>query len=138
MPNRMLSSRLMLSLALAFVCIFSTLVATARPPQRRANCGTVTDADIVAAVQAKIKADRRYDGQWSHINVSSQGRVVTLDGFVFGKGAVARLASLARSVKCVARVQNNLRNFRAAGCGPGQKPCGDICIDEKSDCNIIR
>ncbi|HSK74423.1 MAG TPA: hypothetical protein VK892_22170 [Pyrinomonadaceae bacterium] len=21
-------------------------------------------------------------------------------------------------------------------CGPGQKKCGDICIDERADCNI--
>ena len=140
MPNRILSPRLMLSLALAFACIFSMLVvATARPPQRRrASCATVADADIVAAVQAKIKADHRYDGQWTHINVSSQGRVVTLDGYVVGKGAIARLAGYARAVRCVARVRNNLSSYKSAGCGPGQKSCGDICIEEKSECNIIQ
>src|SRR2546423_2420091 len=103
MPNRIYARRLTLACTLACVCLFSTLaVATARTSQRRraararpaaVDCSTVTDADIVMAIQAKIKADRRYAGQWTHINVSSHERVVTLECWVAGKGAISRLVS---------------------------------------------
>ena len=147
MPNRIPPRRLTLAFTLACVYIFSALaVATARTPQRRraararpatVDCATTTDADIVAAIQAKIKADRRYAGQWTHINVSSRERVVTLEGWVAGKGAITRLRSYARATKCVVRVQSYLGNHKSVGCGPDQKPCGDGCVDKDSDCNAI-
>src|SRR5881275_3629674 len=111
MPNRIPPRRLTLAFTLACVCIFSALaVATARTPQRHragrarpaaVDCSTMTDADIVTAIQAKIKADRRYTDQWTHINVSSRERVVTLEGWVAGKGAIPRLVSYAKRTKCV-------------------------------------
>lgn len=144
MPNRIPSRRLTLAFTLACVCIFSALaVATARTPQRRRAarariaCATVTDADIVTAIQNKIKADRRYAGQWTHINVSSREHVVTLEGWVAGKGAIPRLVSYARATKCVVRVISHLGNYKTVGCGPGQKPCGDGCVDKDSDCNAM-
>jgi hypothetical protein len=144
MPNRTPPRHRALAFVLACVCIFSTLaVPTAGTPQRRrarparVDCATVTDADIVKAIQDKIKADRRYKGQWTHINVSSRERVVTLEGYAFGKGAVGRLVGYANSTQCVVRVVSHMRNYLGAGCGPNEKPCGDGCIAKDSDCNII-
>ena len=74
----------------------------------RFDDGQVAREDIVTAIQAKIKADRRYAGQWTHINVSSRERVVTLEGWVVGKGAIPRLVSYAKRTKCVARVESKL------------------------------
>ncbi|MFL6208206.1 MAG: BON domain-containing protein [Pyrinomonadaceae bacterium] len=147
MPNRIPPRRLTLAFMLACVCIFSALaVATARTPQRRraararpaaVDCSTMTDADIVTAIQAKIKADNRYTGQWAHINVSSRERVVRLEGWIVGKGAIPRLVSYAKRTKCVARVENRLHPHKSVGCGPNEKPCGDGCVERASDCNAI-
>jgi osmotically-inducible protein OsmY len=140
--------RLTLVFTLACVCVFSALVvATARTPQRRraararpvaVDCSTMTDADIVTAIQAKIKADSRYTGQWTHINVSSRERAVTLEGWIAGKGAIPRLVSYAKQTKCVARVQSRLGAYKSVGCGRNEKPCGDGCIAKDSDCNAMQ
>src|SRR5205085_10187031 len=112
MPNPMPPRRLTLTFTLACVCLFGALVvATAQTRRHRAHraraaavdCATVTDADIVKAIQEKIKADPLYKGQWTHINVSSKERVVSLDGWVAGKGAISRLVRYAKATKCVAR-----------------------------------
>jgi osmotically-inducible protein OsmY len=147
MPNRIHARRLTLAFTLACVCIFSVLiVAPARSPQRRraaparpaaVDCSTMTDADIVTAIQAKIKADGRYAGQWTHINVSSHERVVTLEGWIAGKGTIPRLVSYAKRTKCVVRVENRLHPHKSVGCGPNEKPCGDGCVARDSDCNVI-
>jgi hypothetical protein len=102
-------------------------------------CGSTTDAEIVAAVQEKIKADKRFDDQWRHINVSSLKRVVTLSGWVKGRAQVNDLIKYARAIRCVRRVLGNrLRPFRSVGCAAGQKRCGDICIDRNQNCNLIQ
>ena len=107
------------------------------PAQR--GCRATTDAEIVSAIHEKIKADRRFDEQWSHINVSSRDRVVRLRGWVEGRAQVRALTRYAAATRCVKRVINkNLRHFLStAGCLPGQKRCGDLCIDQDEDCNII-
>ena len=101
-------------------------------------CGSTTDAEIVAAVQEKIKADKRFDDQWRHINVSSRNRVVTLQGWVKGRAQVNALFKYARTTRCVRRVLNRLRPYRTVGCMAGQKRCGDICIDRNQNCNLIQ
>jgi len=105
--------------------------------QSQAPCATTTDAQIVAAIQEKIKADQRFNDQWRHINVSSRQRVVTLKGWVKGRAQVTALVKFAKTTACVKRVINKLSPFRTVGCGPGEKPCGDICIDRNQDCNPI-
>jgi hypothetical protein len=107
------------------------------PAQNR--CGSTTDAEIVAAVQEKIKADKRFDDQWRHINVSSRNRIVTLRGWVKGPVQARDLIKYARTTRCVRRVNSeNLKSFRIGGCLPGMKKCGDICIDRNQDCNLIQ
>ncbi len=106
------------------------------PAQSR--CRSTTDAEIVAAIHEKIKADTRFDDQWKHINVSSRNRVVTLSGWVKGRVQVRDLGKFASTTACVRRVINRLKPRRKVGCGPGQARCGDICISASEDCNIIQ
>jgi BON domain len=101
-------------------------------------CASTSDAQIVAAIQEKIKADKRFDGQWRHLNVSSRDRVVTLNGWVKGRVQIRVLVRFAAQTSCVKRVINRLSPYRTVGCGPGQKPCGDICIDRTQDCNMLQ
>ncbi|MGO4881437.1 MAG: BON domain-containing protein [Bryobacteraceae bacterium] len=82
----------------------------------------VDDASITKNVKAKLSAafgriedrqvqqfDRGADQQTvTYIAVSSANGVVTLTGEVNGKRAKARAGDIARSVKGVARVNNNL------------------------------
>ena len=106
--------------------------------QKQAPCAATTDAQIVAAIQEKIKADPRFNDQWRHINVSSRNRVVTLDGWVKGTTQRSALVRYAWKTACVRKVINRLHPFRTVGCGPGQKVCGDICIDRNQECNLIQ
>ncbi|MBS1786667.1 MAG: BON domain-containing protein [Acidobacteria bacterium] len=106
-------------------------------PPAKVDCSTVTDADIVKSIQDKIKADPAFQEQLKQINVSSDGRVVTLEGRVKGNAAKNTIGKYAKSVKCVKRVQNNLSTKLKVGCSAGQKLCGDICISAKSGCNIM-
>jgi osmotically-inducible protein OsmY len=102
-------------------------------------CTATTDAQLVAAIQEKIKADHRFDDQWRHINVSLRNRIVTLRGWAMGSQQVRDLIRLARTTRCVRRVVNKLRPFRSnLGCMPGQKRCGDLCIDMSETCNLIQ
>jgi osmotically-inducible protein OsmY len=100
------------------------------------DCSTVTDADIVKQVQDKIEADPKFKDQLKQINVSSKNKVVTLDGWVKGQPAKNTVGAHAKSIKCVMSVANKLGTRLKVGCSPGQKPCGDICIDETAACNI--
>lgn len=103
-------------------------------------CAATTDAQLVSTIQEKIKADHRFDDQWPHINVSVRKRIVTLRGWVKGSEQYRDLIRLARTTRCVRRVDSShLRSFRSnAGCMPGQKQCGDICIDRTETCNLIQ
>jgi len=101
-------------------------------------CAATTDAEIVAAVQAKIKADARFNDQWKHINVSSLNRVVTVNGWTKGSAQVNTLIRFARTTKCVRRVINKVMPHLRVGCGAGQKQCGDICIDRNEQCNLLQ
>ena len=111
---------------------------TASQSSAQTPCRSTTDAEIVAAIQEKIKADKRFDDQWKHINVSSRNRVVTLQGWVKGRVQAKDLIKYARTTRCVRRVISKISPFRAVGCMVGQKRCGDICIDRNQDCNLIQ
>lgn len=117
--------------------------STKAPPLRstsavKVNCTATTDAEIVTAIQAKIKADKRFNNQYKHINVSSTNRVVTLDGWANGKVQVNDLLKFARTTKCVKKVVAKLATRMMVGCAAGQKQCGDICIDKNEQCNLIQ
>ena len=121
------------------VALAQTPSQTPSPRQAQTPCKSMTDAQIVAAVQEKIKADKRFDDQWRHINVSSRNRIVTLSGWVKGRAQANDLIKYARTTVCVRKVlSNRLRPFRTVGCPTGTKRCGDICIDRNQDCNLIQ
>ena len=118
----LLRTALVLSVGL-FLCgaAVKTDVGLAQTPSRTPSpspaqnqCGSTTDAEIVAAIHEKIKADKRFDDQWRHINVSSRNRIVTLRGWVKGRAQANDLIKYARTTRCVRRViSNRLRPFRS-------------------------
>ena len=115
------------------------LAQRSSPNRAQNRCGSTTDAEIVAAIHEKIKADKRFDDQWKHINVSSRNRIVTLSGWVKNYAQFRDLIKYARTTRCVRKVlSKRLNPFRSASCITGQKRCGDICIDRNQDCNLIQ
>jgi hypothetical protein len=115
--------------------------AIAQTPAQRAAQNPCADAQIVAAIQEKIKADHRFDDQWKHIHVSSRNRIVILTGWVKGPEQVQVLYRYARTTRCVRwreKLQHLRPYFSPGNCGIGQKPCGDICIDRRETCNLIQ
>jgi len=101
---------------------------------QKPDCTQVTDTETVKAIYDKIKV--KYASQISHINVRIKGNVVTLEGWATTKSVKKEIEKYAKKTNCVKKVVNNLSIGVGGGCGPGQKKCGDICIDEGEDCNI--
>lgn len=139
MFNQSITQKAILLFSLATLLLVGALAQGDKKPAKPAkvDCSTVTDADIVKSIQDKIKADPTFKDQLQQINVSSDGRVVTLDGRVKGNAAKITVGKYAKSASCVKRVVNNLSTKLKVGCGAGQKLCGDICISSKSGCNIM-
>ena len=103
--------------------------------QKKIDCSTASDADMVKQLYAKIK--KKYADQMNHINVRSTDKVITIEGWVTTKSARTQIEKWANQIKCKVSVVNTLA-LNPIGCGPGQKPCGDICIPERETCNICR
>ena len=101
---------------------------------KKPDCAQVTDTETVKAIYDKIKV--KYAGQMRHINVRIKDNVVTLEGWATTKGVRKEIEKYAKKTNCVKKVVNKLTIGVGGGCGPGQKKCGDICIDEGEDCNI--
>lgn len=142
MLNQSITKKVILLFSLASLLLVGALAQGNKKPVKPAkpakvDCSTVTDADIVKTIQDKIKADPKFKDQLQQINVSSDGRVVTLDGRVKGEAAKKTVGKYAKSASCVKSVVNNLSTKLKVGCGAGQKLCGDICISSKSGCNIM-
>ncbi|HKQ07145.1 MAG TPA: BON domain-containing protein [Blastocatellia bacterium] len=106
-------------------------------------CATKTDAEIVAEINGKIKADKRFNGQWRHFNVSSINHVVTINGWVNGRVQYNDFLKYART-KCVKKLRIKEGKdvfffpYLHVGCPTGMKFCGDICIERNQDCNLIQ
>lgn len=100
------------------------------------KCSKVSDADIVKAIKEQFQADAGLSEQMNHLNVSVKKKVVKLEGWVGDKTLILKAISLAKKTRCVLKVRSKLREQGGGTCGPGQKPCGDTCIDKTSDCNI--
>lgn len=143
MSNKSLIGKTSLIITLALLFVAGALASqglaklSGEGQRPTVNCSATTDADLVKAVQEKIKADPQFNGQWKQINVSVKGRVVTLNGWVKGKAAVNALTKHARAVQCVKKVVNKMGSRLTVGCPPGMKLCGDICIEKDADCNLI-
>lgn len=98
------------------------------------DCANTTDEEIVKAIYEKIKV--KYADQINHINVRAKDGVVTLEGWVTTEKIKKDIRKIAKKIKCVKQVVNDLALGKSGGCGPGMKQCGEICIPEKETCNI--
>jgi len=132
---------------IAFVLIlFSSISATAaggdkkvkakKTPASQTGCSKTADADIVQAIKEQLEADSEIKDQMRHINVYVKKRVVKLEGWLDGNDLVVKAAALAKKTKCVKSVISKLKEKGGGSCGPGQRPCGDTCIDRRSTCTI--
>ena len=139
-PQAALFLLLLLSFTLS---VFAAPRVKSKPAKKskaaQTKCYGTTDADIVNAVKEKLQADPDIAKQMNHLNVSSKRRVVKLEGWLTGQGAIAKAVALTRTTKCVKRVisAGTVKKHGGGSCGPGQKICGDTCIDRNSACNII-
>ena len=110
---------------------------TKKAKTSQTNCAKTSSADIVKAVQEQFAAEDDIKDQMRHLNVSVKKRTVTLEGWLDGKEKVAKAVTLAKKTTCVKRVVSRLKERGGGSCGPGQRPCGDSCIDRRSVCNIV-
>ncbi|MDQ3061500.1 MAG: BON domain-containing protein [Acidobacteriota bacterium] len=130
----------MLTLFLSFDALASNDGKKAKAGKEKTsqtNCSATTDGDILKAVKENLEADSDIKDQMRHLNVSVKNRTVTLEGWLDGKATIAKANTLAKKTKCVKRVSGKLKERGGISCGPGQKPCGDTCIDKGSKCNIV-
>jgi BON domain len=119
-----------LTLALFFLVVLFNIGASAQ----KTDCSKTTEAEIVAAIYAKI--DTKYQEQSDHINVRVADGVVTLEGWVTTKTAKKDIEKFAKKTACVKKVVNNLKLKAGGGCGDGEKQCGSICIGATEKCNV--
>jgi osmotically-inducible protein OsmY len=127
MKNKSVIKILLIAFGLILAFNFGTLA-------QKTDCSKTTDEEIVKAIYEKIKV--KYADQIKHINVRSKDGVVTIEGWVTTEKIKKDIGKIAKKVKCVKQVINELTIGKGGGCGPGMKQCGDICIPEKETCNI--
>ncbi len=120
-------------MAAAFVLLFWGAGATFA----QTGCSKTTDAEIVQAIKQQFEADAEIKDQMRHVNISVKKRTVTLEGWLDGKALVAKAKAIVKKTKCAKKMVSRLRETGGGSCGPGQKPCGDTCIDSRSECTII-
>ena len=128
----MKKSTVQMMLATAFIALF--LSASAAFAQT--DCSKTTDAELVQAIKQQFEADTEIKDQMRHINVSIKNRRVTLEGWLDGKAVINRAIAIVKKTECVRSVASRLKMRGGGSCGPGQRPCGDICIDRRSSCTI--
>ena len=140
MLKRSNRERIVLSLSLLLLFVAGLLASCHRKPVTPGaqDCAKRTDRHLAKDIKRRVKADRQFDNQRHHVNVSVKDRVVTLEGYVVGTEAVTTLEKYASETACVTKVVNRLTSGGfSGGCGPGQKRCGDICIEQTSTCSLI-
>jgi BON domain len=131
-------------ITLCFFAVLATAAAQDRPVY--GQCDDVTDQKLANDIIAKIKNDKSLASQLSHINVSVTNKAVKFQGWADSKKDYDRVVGFATDMNCVRVV--NVNDFHESppatdslqrsggGCGPGTKPCGEICIPETDACNI--
>lgn len=140
MLNRSNPERIVLSLSLVLLFVAGLLASCTRKPGTPGthDCARVSDRRLARDFKRRVRADHQFDDQRHHINVNVKHHVVILEGRVLTTAASATLEKYAQDLGCVTKVDNRLRTDNlAGGCGPGQKLCGDICIDRTSECNLV-
>ena len=140
-----ITSKMPMMLAIAAVLLFASFDASQRPVF--GQCETVTDEEIVKQIYDKIAANKSLAAQKERINVASINRVVKLAGWTNTKGDYEDLIDIVKSIRCVVMINtqyfeevpppaNSPLRQSDGGCGPGFKPCGDICIPEGDKCGL--
>ncbi len=131
-----------------FIATISLLLGLAAVEASAQDCTTTTDEQLVNTILDKIKEDSVLSKQSAHIVVGSVNRFVKLQGWTDSKKDYDRLFDLVAKVPCVAAINVNrleetpppanspLRPQPEVGCGPGMKPCGDVCIPEGDTCGM--
>ena len=119
---------------ITFLAFSLMLICSIGTHAQKTDCSKTTDTMTVDAIYAKMKV--KYEVQMSHVNIRSKDGVVTVEGWATTKGVKKDIEKLARKTGCVKSVANNLTIGVGGGCGPGSKPCGDICIPTAETCNI--
>ncbi len=122
----------MIKIALAVFSLM--LIGNLGTYAQKTDCSKVTGADTVKAIYDKIKV--KYPDLMKQINVRIKDGVVTLEGWVPNKGKRKDIEKFAKKTSCVKKVVNNIKPTAGGGCVDGYKPCGEICIPEREDCNI--
>jgi osmotically-inducible protein OsmY len=100
------------------------------------GCSKTPDADLVQAIKEKFQADAEIKDQMQHVNISVKKQGVTLEGWLDGKETVTKAVAIAKKTNCVKKLTSRLKEKGGGSCGPGQRQCGDICIDKTSACTI--
>lgn len=126
--------------------IMVILIASVRDGAAQ-SCDTVTDAQIVAEVYSRIKADKGLASQVGHINVVSINRAVKLQGWADTLRDYEKVVDIVHETRCVRLVNVNLFEPQppppgglmrgGASCSTGLKRCGDICIPDGDVCSIM-
>lgn len=119
-------------IAAVFVVLFWGVGATAA----QTRCSKTTDAELVQTIKEKFAADDEIKDQMRHLNVSIKNRAVKLEGWLDGKMLVDKAIAIVRKTKCVRSVVSKLKTRGGGSCGAGLRPCGDGCIDRRSECTI--
>ncbi len=132
---------------LTFSMLAIAFFATAGSNRVGAQTCPKTDEETVTAIVEAIKSDSVLAPQLSHIVVASVNKFVKLQGWTDNSKSYQRLMDLVREVGCPTAV--NVNRFeetpppadsplrpQPGGCGPGTKPCGDVCIPDGDTCSV--
>jgi hypothetical protein len=140
MPKKSIAKLLIVAFAaMSFLsghALAGPVVKKSPPVAPKPDCSQTTDADLVKTLYDKLKANTELGSYARQVNFSVKDRVVTIEGWVAGKKRRKAVEKLVKKTGCVKKVQSRLLEQAPTQCPPGQKRCGEICIDEKSDCTI--
>ncbi len=107
----------MLNMFLRGVCLVATLgLSACESTNGKTDRETIADSEITATVQHRLTADRA--SNFSRVDVVTERGVVNLSGVVQSAKQRTHAEALARQVKGVTKVQNNIQ-IQRQGTRPG-------------------
>ena len=110
-------------------------IKTKPPKCNIVGCSKTSDKTIVSLIKGKLQRNLKIGKQINNIHISSKNKVVTIRGWVTGKGAKLAITRLVLRTKCIRRIINKLNGLTTFACGRCMKPCGNTCIDICDWCN---
>jgi osmotically-inducible protein OsmY len=100
------------------------------------SCSKITNQELTKTIKERLADNADIKASMNHLNVSVKNRVVKLEGWL-DEELIPKAVAIVNGTPCVKKKAINKLKTRGGGsCGPGQKPCGDICIDKDSTCTI--